>query len=100
VQVDQEQFRPNCRAGAALPEHHLALLKSLALRPTRNIAVNLAPIVSALEVAGYVTLGPEGWSATAVGCVTIEQSRMVANLSNGSNVGTASVHALTAAPHF
>jgi hypothetical protein len=83
-----------------MPERYLALLKSLALRPTRNIAVNLAPIVSALEAAGYVTLGPEGWSATAVGCMTIEQSRMVANLSIGSNVGPASVHASTAGPHF
>ena len=67
-----------------MPEHHLGLLKSLALRPTRSIAVNLTPIVSALQVAGYVTLGPEGWAATAViviircahGCATIEQSRI------------------------
>jgi hypothetical protein len=46
--------------GGALPEHHLGLLKSLALQPTRSIAVNLTPIVSALQIPGYVTFGSEG----------------------------------------
>ena len=68
-----------------MPEHHLRLLKSLALRPTRSIAVNLTPIVSALQVAGYVTLGPEGWAATAVGCATIEQSRTEGTMARSQN---------------
>jgi hypothetical protein len=68
-----------------MPEHHLGLLKSLALRPTRSIAVNLTPIVSALQVAGYVALGPEGWAATAVGCATIEQSRAVGTMVRTQN---------------
>jgi hypothetical protein len=59
------------RAGAPFGAAEIARL-----RPTRIITVNLTPIVSALQVAGYVTLGPEGW-ATAVGCATIEQSRAV-----------------------
>jgi hypothetical protein len=63
-----------------MPEHHLGLLKSLALRPTRSITVNLTPIVSALQVAGYATLGAEGWAATAVGCATVEQSSTVGML--------------------
>jgi hypothetical protein len=74
---DQEHICQKCRVGGAIPEHHLGLLKSLALRPTRSIAVNLTPIVSALQVAGYVTLSTEGWAATAEGCATIEQSRTV-----------------------
>lgn len=74
---DQEQISQKCRVGVTIPEHHLGLLKSLALRPTRSIALNLTTIVSALQVAGYVTLSPEGWAATAEGCATIEQSRTV-----------------------
>jgi hypothetical protein len=58
-----------------MPEHHLALLKSLALRPTRTIAHNLGPILSALSRAGYVTCGPDGWMATASGCAIIEEHR-------------------------
>jgi hypothetical protein len=77
VKDDREHICPKCRVAGALPEHYLGLLKSLALQPTRNIAVNLKPIVSALEIAGYVTFGSEGWTATAVGCATIEQCRAV-----------------------
>ena len=58
-----------------MPENHLALLRSLALHPTHRIADNLAPIISALHAAGCVTLGPEGWTATATGCTIIEQNR-------------------------
>jgi hypothetical protein len=70
-----------------MPEHHLGLLKSLALQPARSIAVNLTPIVSALQVAGFVTLGPEGWAATAVGCATIEQTRKVGTMARTQNSG-------------
>jgi hypothetical protein len=55
-----------------MPEQYLALLKSLALRPSRTIAHNLEPIVAALHNAGYVTCGPEGWIATAAGCAMIQ----------------------------
>jgi hypothetical protein len=72
----------DCPVAGAMPEQHLGLLKSLALRPTRSIAINLTPIVSALQVAGYVTLGPEGWAATAVGCEIIEQSRSVGTMTS------------------
>jgi hypothetical protein len=58
-----------------MPEHYLALLKSLALRPSRTIAQNLEPIVVALHDAGYVTRGPEGWIATAAGCAMIQENR-------------------------
>jgi hypothetical protein len=58
-----------------MPEHHLALLKSLALRPTRSIARNLETIIAALHTAGYVARGPDGWMATASGCAAIEQHR-------------------------
>jgi hypothetical protein len=58
-----------------MPEHYLALLKSLVLRPSRTIAHNLEPIVVALHDAGYVTRGPEGWIATAAGCAMIQENR-------------------------
>ena len=74
---DQEHICQKSRVEGAISDHHLGLLKSLALRPTRSIAVNLIPIVSALQVAGYITLSPEGWAATAEGCATIEQGRTV-----------------------
>jgi hypothetical protein len=61
--------------GTIMPEQYLALLKSLALRPSRTIAHNLEPIVVALRNAGYVTRGPEGWIATAAGCAMIQQDR-------------------------
>jgi len=63
------------RRGTIMPEHYLALLKSLALRPSRSIAHNLEPIVAALQTAGYVTRGPEGWIATAAGCAMIQEYR-------------------------
>ena len=84
---DQEHIYPKCRVLGAMPEHHLGLLKSLALRPTRSIAVNLTSIVSVLQVAGYVTLGPEGWTATAVGCATIEQSRTAGTMARPQDGG-------------
>jgi hypothetical protein len=61
-----------------MPKDHLELLKALAMQPSRSIATNLVPILSALQLAGYVTLGPEGygWTATAVGCALIEESRI------------------------
>ena len=84
---DQEHICPNCAVMGTMPEHYLGLLKSLALRPTRSIAVNLTPVVSALQVAGYITLGSEGWAATAVGCATNEQSRTIGTMARTQNGG-------------
>jgi hypothetical protein len=63
------------RRGTIMPEQYLALLKSLALRPSRTIAHNLEPIAVALLNAGYVARGPEGWIATAAGCAMIQEGR-------------------------
>jgi hypothetical protein len=70
-----------------MPEHHLALLKSLALQPTRSIARNLEEIVAALHTAGYVARGPDGWMATASGCAAIEQQRRAPSLQTLSASG-------------
>jgi hypothetical protein len=67
-----------------MPEHQLGLLKSLTMRPTRSVAANLTPVLSALHAAGYVTPGPEGWMATAAGCALIEQSRILGTNSVGA----------------
>jgi hypothetical protein len=56
-----------------MPETHLALLRSLALQPSRAVAENLEPIVMALQKLGYVTCGPEGWIATAAGCAMVQR---------------------------
>jgi hypothetical protein len=61
-----------------MPDEHMAVLKSLAIRPSPTIAPNIEPILSALLDAGYVTRGPDGWIATAQGCNLIEGKRAVA----------------------
>ena len=53
----------------------MALLKSLALRPSRHVVDNLQPAVKALVEADYVSEGPSGWMATRRGCALIEQER-------------------------
>jgi hypothetical protein len=58
-----------------MTEQDLALLKSLAIRPTQHIAPNIEHLVIALSNAGYVTCGPDGWTATAEGCDLIERTR-------------------------
>lgn len=58
-----------------MTEQNLALLKSLAIRPTRHIAPNIEHLVTALSDAGYVAYGPDGWTATAEGCDLIERTR-------------------------
>jgi hypothetical protein len=57
------------------PEN-LAVLKSLAIRPSRSITPNLRPIVAGLHEAGYIASGPSGWSATAKGCEVLERQRV------------------------
>jgi hypothetical protein len=61
-----------------MPDQHLALLRTLAIRPVRTIAPNLEAIVIALQSAGYVTYSDDGWIATAEGCELIEQKRKAA----------------------
>jgi hypothetical protein len=60
-----------------MPDEHMAVLKSLAIRPSPTIAPSIEPILSALLDAGYVTRGPDGWIATAQGCNAIEGKRAV-----------------------
>jgi len=56
----------------------LALLKSLALRPSLAVSPTVHPIVIALRDAGYVVHGASGWMATELGCVTLELKRATA----------------------
>lgn len=51
----------------------LAVLKSLALRPSATLTASLMPIVARLQQEGYVTDGPSGWVATAKGCEVLAQ---------------------------
>ncbi len=53
----------------------MALLKSVALRPSRHVVRSLQPVVEALVEAGYISDSPSGWMATARGCALIEQER-------------------------
>ena len=55
-----------------MSEEHLALLKSLVIRPSRTIPPSIEPLANALFDAGYVTRSPDGWIATAEGCNLIE----------------------------
>jgi hypothetical protein len=55
----------------------LALLRSLAARPSRNIAPSVQHLVDALSKEGYLTEDKaSGWSATAEGCTEIERNRV------------------------
>ena len=53
----------------------LALLRSLAIRPMGSVSPLLQPVVVALRDQGYADLGPNGWTATEKGCITLEQMR-------------------------
>jgi hypothetical protein len=54
-------------------DNNLAVLKSLAVRPSREIAPSVQPLVIALLEAGHVSYGPDGWTATAQGCHALEE---------------------------
>jgi hypothetical protein len=54
----------------------VAILKTLALRPSPSIATSVRPMVEKLEHSGYVANGPDGWSTTAKGCELLEQQRL------------------------
>ena len=54
----------------------LALLRSLAAQPSRNIAPTVQPLVDELLEAGYVANdNASGWTATAAGCRIVESTR-------------------------
>jgi hypothetical protein len=53
----------------------IALLKSLAYRPSPNVAPSIRPMVDVLELGGYVVKTPSGWTATAKGCEALEADR-------------------------
>jgi Mn-dependent DtxR family transcriptional regulator len=54
----------------------LALLRSLAVRPSRDIAPSIQSMVSNLQQGGYVKYdSASGWVATAEGCRLIESRR-------------------------
>jgi hypothetical protein len=57
----------------------LALLRSLATRPSRNIAATVQPMAVELLKVGYIVneVG-SGWVATAEGCQLIESQRSAA----------------------
>ena len=59
--------------GSAMSPENLAVLKSLAMRPSQSIAPTLQPIVIRLQEAGFVANSPSGWSATAKGCEVLQQ---------------------------
>jgi hypothetical protein len=51
----------------------LAVLKSLAIRPSQSIAPSLQSIVAGLQQAGFVDRGPSGWITSAKGCEILQQ---------------------------
>jgi hypothetical protein len=54
----------------------LALLRSLATRPSRTIAATVQPTVDELLKAGCIANEEgSGWTATAKGCQIIESTR-------------------------
>lgn len=54
----------------------IALLRSLATRPCRDIAPTVQRMLDELLAAGYVAHdNASGWSATAAGCRAVESSR-------------------------
>jgi hypothetical protein len=59
--------------GLSMSEENIALLRSLVLRPSLQLAPALQPMVDALVEAGYVTRDSSGWTATAEGCNLIER---------------------------
>ena len=65
------------RTGVCMSPENLAVLKSLAIRPSQSIVPSIQPIVIGLQQAGYVTNGPSGWIATAKGCEALERQRAV-----------------------
>lgn len=54
----------------------LALLRTLAIRPSRTVAQSLQPLLDELVREGYVARDADaGWMTTAKGCGLIESCR-------------------------
>ena len=71
--------------GVLMSPENLAVLRTLALGPSRSIAPNLIAVVAQLELAGYVSHTSSGWMSTAKGCEAIsEPSRTVAVVQHDS----------------
>ena len=55
----------------------LALLRALAVRPSRTVAPSLQPVLEALTREGLLIEDEvSGWCATAEGCEAIERNRV------------------------
>jgi len=62
--------------GGTMTYEKLALLRSLAAQPSRDIASTVQPMVDELLKAGYLANDDKsGWTATAAGCHLIESAR-------------------------
>jgi hypothetical protein len=64
----------NC-CGGQMTDNELAVLKSLVLRPSQPASSMMKAILILLHEQGYVAPGQAGWSATAKGCLAVEQVR-------------------------
>jgi hypothetical protein len=62
--------------GVCMSPENVAILKTLALRPSPSIATSVRPMIEALEQSGHVANGPDGWSTTAKGCELLERQRL------------------------
>src|SRR5262245_54448302 len=61
--------------GCCMSPEKLAVLRTLAIRPSSSLAESLLPTVISLEQGGLVTNTPTGWIATAKGCEMLEGQR-------------------------
>jgi hypothetical protein len=61
--------------GCCMSPEKLAVLRTLAIRPSSSLAESLVPTVVSLEQGGLVTNTPTGWIATAKGCEVLEGQR-------------------------
>jgi hypothetical protein len=53
----------------------LAVLRTLATRPSQELPPTIRPRATALLEAGYVSRGPDGWVTTSLGCQVLAQER-------------------------
>jgi hypothetical protein len=59
----------------------LALLRSLAIRPSREMAPCLQPMIDELLKVGYIINDKgSGWMATVQGCEFIERNRAASSI--------------------
>ena len=70
--------------GVCMSPENVAILKTLAIRPSASIATSVRCMVEMLEQDGYVANGPDGWSTTAKGCELLERQRTSALLGSRS----------------